>query len=148
MDSLDEIFAIIIDNYKNQFITEGTNPTKQNKTFLGDAEKELNDVFTQLNDSIKDITDENTVMRKKIVSVNSIIKKTKKNHGVLDSESTRLINSELGAIEQNKNSAYQYKKNKTKLILKVGLIVIILILLYINEDILQAIRGRLSTKPQ
>lgn len=139
-----EEFFIILENYRNQYIAEGLNPS--NSSSLELAKEEINMVLTDLVMEKKRLIEDNAQLRKDIKQMNKIIKKTKKRNHSLEDESTRLDNSELGAVEQNDNIEERYKRHRLKLILKTCLAVVIIIFLYINEDIVQAIRSRVPKK--
>ena len=141
-------FSYYLDNYKNLFVAEGLSPTDQNKNLLENAITKINAVFNELVVEKNTLKKENRRLRKEIVYKNNIIKKTKKKHKVLESESTRLINSDRGAVKQNLNFARVFKNKRLKLFFKVCLIALILFFLYINDDIVQAIRSKISKKPQ
>ncbi len=148
MGSKYDEFSIYLDNYKNQFVAEGLNPIEQNKTLLENAKTQINAALTELTIERNRLEKHNRKLRKEISHKNNIIKRTKKKHHHLEDESTRLVNSDLGAIEQNQNTVRVFKNKRLKLFLKVCLIVLILFFLYINDDIVQAIRSKISKKPQ
>jgi regulator of replication initiation timing len=141
-------FSYYLDNYKNLFVAEGISPTDQNKNLLENAITKINATFNELMVEKHRLKRENRRLRKEILYKNNIIKKTKKKHKVLEGESTRLINSDRGAVKQNLNFARVFKNKRIKLFLKVCLIALILFFLYINDDIVQAIRSKISKKPQ
>tara|TARA_B110000858_G_C17581008_1_gene371220 strand:- start:252 stop:698 length:447 start_codon:yes stop_codon:yes gene_type:complete len=141
-------FSYYLDNYKNLFVAEGLNPTDQNKNLLENAITKINATFNELTVERNRLKRENRRLRKEILYKNNIIKRTKKRHSHLEGESTRLINSDLGAIEQNHNSVRLFKNKRIKLFLKACLIALILFFLYINDDVVQAIRSKVPKKPQ
>lgn len=141
-------FSYYLDNYKNLFVAEGLNPTDQNKNLLENAITKINATFNELTVERNRLKRENRRLRKEILYKNNIIKRTKKRHSHLEDESTRLVNSDLGAVKQNHNSVRLFKNKRIKLFLKACLIALILFFLYINDDIVQAIRSKISKKPQ
>ena len=141
-------FSYYLDNYKNLFVAEGLNPTDQNKNLLENAITKINATFNELTVERNRLKRENRRLRKEILYKNNIIKRTKKRHSHLEDESTRLVNSDLGAIEQNHNSVRLFKNKRIKLFLKACLIALILFFLYINDDVVQAIRSKVPKKPQ
>ena len=148
MSSTENDFSYYLDNYKNQFVAEGTSPTDQNKNLLEKAKMNINSILTELTAERNRMQKNNKRLRRQISRKNSVIKKAKKKHTVLESESSRLINSDLGAVKQNQNIIRIFKSKRVKLFLKVCLIALILFFLYINDDVVQAIRGKISKKPQ
>ena len=78
--------------------------------------------------------------------MNKLIKRNEKENKHLNSIKQEYLNSDAGAIEQNINTMTIYRKRRLQTILEVGLIFLILILGYINGDIIQAIRSKFSTK--
>lgn len=141
-------FSYYLDNYKNLFVAEGLNPTDQNKNLLENAITKINATFNELTVERNRLKRENRRLRKEILYKNNIIKRTKKRHSHLEGESTRLINSDRGAVKQNHNSVRLFKNKRIKLFLKACLIALILFFLYINDDVVQAIRSKISKKPQ
>ena len=141
-------FSYYLDNYKNLFVAEGLNPTDQNKNLLENAITKINATFNELTVERNRLKRENRRLRKEILYKNNIIKRTKKRHSHLEGESTRLINSDRGAVKQNHNSVRLFKNKRIKLFLKACLIALILFFLYINDDVVQAIRSKVPKKPQ
>lgn len=148
MDLIDNDFSIYLENYKNQFIAEGVNNTNQNKSLLESAKSEINNVLSNLTLTKNTLLGENKKLQKRIRKMNSTIEKTKKKHTLLESESTKLINSDLGAIEQNKNYQHVFKMERIQMVLKLCLIVLIFIFLYNRDDIIQTIRNKLPKKTE
>ena len=143
-----DTFSHYLSNYKNQFVAEGTTHTEKNKSLLEKAQNQINAALTELTIERNKLQKENRHLRKRIDETNNTIKRTKKKHQELEGESTRLINGDLGAIEQNNNIKHVFKGKRIKLFFKVCLIALILFFLYINDDVVQAIRGKVSKKPQ
>ena len=147
MDSIDDDFSYYLDNYKDQFVAEGLNSTQSNKNLLENAKTQINRILTNITAERNELIKRNTDLRRDIVNTNSLIKRTKKRHTSLENEMDRIGNSDLGAVEQNQNISNLFEKRRIKLILKVCLIPVILFLLYIKDDVIQAIRNKLSKKP-
>lgn len=141
-------FSHYLDNYKNLYVAEGISPTDQNKTMLENIKTKINSALTELTVERNGLKKHNGKLRKEISHKNNIIKRTKKKHSHLEGETTRLINSDRGAVKQNQNFVRVFKSKRIKLFLKVCLIALILFCLYINDDIVQAIRSKISKKPQ
>ena len=148
MDSYDDMieddFSFYLDNYKDQFVAEGLNSSTDNKSLLEDAKNKINSILNNLSIEKNRLRGENKRMRHKMEKMNKSIEKTKKHHRKLEEESGRLKNSDLGAITQNLNTTSVYRNYQLKMFLKVCLLATILIFLYINDDIVQAIRSRIS----
>jgi adenine-specific DNA methylase len=148
MDSYDDIieddFSFYLDNYKDQFVAQGLDDSTQNNSLLEDAKDKVNSVLSNLGIEKSRLVGENKKMRKRIDKMNSTIEKAKTRNNRLEDESGRLANSDLGAIEQNQNTTGVYRNYQLKIFLKVCLLATILMFLYINDDIVQAIRSRFS----
>jgi hypothetical protein len=141
-------FSHYLDNYKNLYVAEGISPTDQNKSMLENVKTKINSALTELTAERNRLQKHNRKYRKEISHKNHKIKRTKKKHFHLEGESTRLINSDRGAVKQNQNFVRVFKNKRIKLFLKVCLIALILFFLYINDDIVQAIRSKIQKKPQ
>ena len=137
---------VFLTDYKNQFIAQGINDTKANKSLLENAKSRINGVLSQMEINKSVLENENTKLQNKIKETNAFIKQAKERNDLLKGEADRLSNSDLGAIEQNKNFIRVLMAKRTELILKVCLIALIFIFLYIKDDVVQAIRSRLPTK--
>ena len=146
MSSREHDFSYYLDNYKDQFIAYGINKTNRNKALLENAKTQINTVLNDMTFEQKKLTAKNDKLQRKIKERNNFIEQAKKKNILLKEESNRLENSDLGAIEQNENFAHKYKTQRLKLILKVCLIALIIILLYIKDDLIQAIRSKFSAK--
>lgn len=146
MDTLDDDFSYYLDNYKNQFVAEGVNNTRQNKSLLENAKTKINGFLSNLTIEKQKLISENQKLERQIKKRNTIIKKAKERNEILEGEQGRLVNSDLGAIKQNINFQRVYSREFLKLILRVCLIALIFIFLYIKDDVFQAIRSRLPTK--
>ena len=99
-----------------------------------------------MNINKSELESKNSGYRKEIRSLNKLIKRSENKNVELNDIVQRLSNSDAGAIEQDRNKKEIYDKRTLQPILDVVLIALILILGYINGDILQAIRSRFSTK--
>jgi hypothetical protein len=141
-------FSHYLDNYKNLYVAEGVSPTDQTKSMLESAKTKINSALTELTVERNRLKKHNLKMRKEISDKNNIIKRTKKRHSHLEGETTRLINSDRGAVKQNHNSVRVFKNKRMKLFFKACLIALILFFLYINDDVVQAIRSKVPKKPQ
>jgi len=146
MDLVDDNFSIYLDNYKNQFIAEGVNSSQQNKSLLENAQTQINSFLSQLTIEKQKLISGNENLERKIRKRNQIIDLAKKKNTELESEQSRLVNSDLGAIKQNHNFIRVYSKDFLQLILKMCLVVLIIIFLYIKDDVFQSIRSRFPTK--
>jgi uncharacterized phage infection (PIP) family protein YhgE len=146
MDLVDDNFSIYLDNYKNQFIAEGVNSSQQNKSLLENAQTQINSFLSQLTIEKQKLISGNENLERKIRKRNQIIDLAKKKNTELESEQSRLVNSDLGAIKQNHNFTRVYSKDFLQLILKMCLVVLIIIFLYIKDDVFQSIRSRFPTK--
>jgi hypothetical protein len=145
---MDNNFTKLLESYKNNFVAYGLNKSNQNKSMLDNAEQNINGFFSKLNERYLILEKENERKRDEITELNKIIKKSKKQHKALEHEKDFLVNSDLGALEQDKNQYHIFKNKRLQLILEVCLIVVILIFLYINDNIVPSIRGRFSKKTQ
>ena len=83
--------------------------------------------------------------RNQIENINNEIEKAKKQHKYLEKESGMLLYSDLGAIEQNKNTYGVYQQYRRQIFFKLALLTTILIFLYINGNIVQTIRNKIPT---
>lgn len=146
MDSLDDDFSYYLEMYKDNYIAHGLNPNADNEKLLNDAKDGLNRTHKQLEGINNELIDKNNKIRGNMTSVNKRIKKSEKENKKLENTFQRLDNTDAGAIEQNLNFNTIYNERKLKLILELVLIALILILGYINGDILQAIRSKFSAK--
>lgn len=150
MDSYDDIieddFSFYLDNYKDQFVAQGLDDSTQNNSLLEDAKEKVNSVLNNLGIEKSHLVGENKKLRRRIDKMNSEIEKAKKQNKRLEDESGRLTNSDKGAIEQNDNTTGVYRNYQLKIFLKVCLLATILMFLYINDDIVQAIRSRFPKK--
>ena len=146
MDSLDDDFSYYLEMYKDNYIAHGLNPNADNEKLLNDAKDGLNRTHKQLEGMNTELIDKNNKIRGNMTSVNKRIKKSEKENNKLENTFKSLDNTDAGAIEQNLNFNTIYNERKLKLILELVLIALILILGYINGDILQAIRSKFSAK--
>ena len=146
MDSLDDDFSYYLEMYKDNYIAHGLNPNADNEKLLNDAKDGLNRTHKQLEGMNTELIDKNNKIRGNMTSVNKRIKKSEKKNNKLENTFKSLDNTDAGAIEQNLNFNTIYNERKLKLILELVLIALILILGYINGDILQAIRSKFSAK--
>lgn len=146
MDSLDDDFSYYLQLYKDNYIAYGLDDNDANKKLLTRAKIGLQEVNDRMNINKSELESKNSGYRKEIRSLNKLIKRSENKNVELNDIVQRLSNSDAGAIEQDRNKKEIYDKRKLQTILEVVLIALILILGYINGDILQAIRSRFSTK--
>ena len=146
MDSLDDDFSYYLQLYKDNYIAYNLDDNDTNKKLLNRAENGLQEVRDKMNIKKSELENENSKYRKEIRSLNKIIKRSEKKNTELDDITQRLLNSDAGAVQQNHNKKELYHKRKLQTILEVVLIGLILMLGYINGDIIQAIRSKFSTK--
>jgi len=146
MDSHDDDISFYLDNYKNQFIAHGLDASSENTSLLEEAKDKVNALLNQLTIEKNNLSSDNNITRNRITRMNSIIEQAREQNRRLETETTHLINSNQGAVQQNaSNVSLLYKKHKIRMISKVCLLATILIFLYINDDIVRAIRSRIST---
>lgn len=146
MDSLDDDISFYLDNYKNQFVAHGLDDSPENINLLEEAKNKLNILLNQLTLEKSNILGENNTTRKRINRMNTLIEETKQQNLRLETETSHLINSNQGAVQQNAfNASLLHRKHKIRMIAKLCLIATILIFLYINDNIVRAIRSRIST---
>lgn len=146
MDSLDDDISFYLDNYKNQFVAHSLDDSPENINLFENAKHRLNTLFNELTIEKNSILNENTNTRKRINRMNRIIEETREQNNRLETETTQLINSNQGAVEQNAlNTSLLYKKHKIRMVAKLCLLATIIMFLYINDDIVRAIRSRFST---
>lgn len=148
MGSKHNDFSYYLDNYKNHFIAEGIENTRRNKSLLENAKTEINAILNDLTIERNTLIKDNSDIQKKIQKLNETIEKTKKRHEFLEGEKNALVNSDRGAIVQNKNFTRVFKEERIQLFMKVCLIGLILMFLYNKEDVVQTIRNRFSKKTQ
>lgn len=144
MDSIDDDISFYLDNYRNNFIADGLNQTTDNDSLLENAKNKINSLLNNLTIEKNRLLGRNKNMRNTIEQMNFKIEKATKENEKLRNEETKFKDSDLGAIKQNTIMATIYKNYKFKLFGKLCLLVIILIFLYINDDVVQAIRKRFS----
>jgi len=144
MNTLDDM-SFFLDNYKNNYVAHHLNNTPENKRLLYDAENKINSLLNNLTNEKNRMVGENKKTRTDIEKVNNKIKKVKKQHSYLAEEATRLVNSDLGAIEQNENTNGVNSQYKRKIFFEIILLATILMFLYINGNIIQTIRNKLPT---
>jgi hypothetical protein len=144
MDSIDDDISFYLDNYRNNFIADGLNQTTDNDSLLENAKNKINSLLNNLTIEKNRLLGRNKNMRNTIKQMNFKIEKATKENEKLRNEETKFKDSDLGAIKQNTIMATIYKNYKFKLFGKLCLLVIILIFLYINDDVVQAIRKRFS----
>ena len=143
MEQMDDI-SFFLENYKNNYVAQGLRNTDENNTLLEYAKEKINSVLNSITIEKERLIGENKKLHNNIEEINREIKKSKKQNSYLKKEKHFLLNSDKGAIEQNKNMVDIHRIYRYKLITKAGLISIILMFLYINDDILQAIRNGIS----
>lgn len=143
MEQMDDI-SFFLENYKNNYVAQGLSNTDENNTLLENAKEKINSVLNSLTIEKERLIGENKKLHNTIEEINREIKKSKKQNSYLEKEKQFLLNSDKGAIEQNKNMIDIDRIYRYKLIMKVGLISTILMFLYINDDILQTIRSGFS----
>jgi preprotein translocase subunit SecF len=139
-------FSYYLDNYKNQFIAQGVYNTQDNKSLLENAKSMINQVLSELTIEKSRLEGGNAKLEKQIQKMNKLIQEAEKRHATLEEENQKLTNSDKGAIQQKDNISQVYDLRLQKTIMKACLIALILIFLYIKDDVFQAIRGRFSTK--
>jgi hypothetical protein len=144
MDSIDDDISFYLDNYRNNFIADGLNQTTDNDSLLENAKNKINSLLNNLTIEKNRLLGRNKNMRNTIEQMNFKIEKATKENEKLRNEETKFKDSDLGAIKQNTIMSTIYKNYKFKLFGKLCLLVIILIFLYINDDVVQAIRKRFS----
>ena len=144
MNTLDDM-SFFLDNYKNNYVAHHLNNTPENKKLLYDTENKINSLLNNLTNEKNRMVGENKKTRTDIEKVNNKIKKVKKQHSYLAEEATRLVNSDLGAIEQNENTNGVNSQYKRKIFFEIILLATILMFLYINGNIIQTIRNKLPT---
>lgn len=146
MDSHDDDISFYLDNYKNQFVAHSLDDSPENINLFENAKHRLNTLFNELTIEKNSILNENTNTRKRINRMNRIIEETQEQNNRLETETTQLINSNQGAVEQNAlNTSLLYQKHKIRMVAKLCLLATIIMFLYINDDIVRAIRSRFST---
>ena len=79
MGSKHNDFSYYLDNYKNQFVAEGIENTRRNKSLLENAKTEINAILNDLTIERNTLIKDNSDIQKKIQKLNETIKKTKKN---------------------------------------------------------------------
>ena len=146
MDSLDDDFSYYLDLYKDNYIAYGLDDNEENKKILNRAKRGLETTHDKLVFKKTKLDEHNNSLRKKINSMNKIIKRNERKNKELTDLTQEFKNNDAGAIEQNINTMEVYKKRRLQTFLEVGLILLILIFGYINGDIIQAIRSKLPTK--
>jgi hypothetical protein len=146
MDSLDDDFSYYLDLYKDNYIAYGLDDNEENKKILDKAKRGLETTHDKLFFKKTKLDEDNNSLRKKINSMNKIIKRNERKNKELTDITQEFKNNDAGAIEQNINTMEVYKKRRLQTFLEVGLILLILIFGYINGDIIQAIRSKLPTK--
>lgn len=145
---MDDNFTQLLESYKNNFVAYGLDKSNQNKSMLNNAEQNINAFYAKLIKEQLILAEENEKNRDQIIALNKIIKKSKKRHNALENEKDFIVNSDLGALEQDRNQYHIFRNKRLQLILEVCLIVVILIFLYINDNIVPSIRSRFSKKTQ
>ena len=139
-------FSYYLESYKNNFVAYGLNNSDENKKLLNQAKNGLQMIHNEQNIHLSKLIDENNKKREEIKSLNKIIKKSKKKNLKLNTIKNELTNSDLGAISQDNEIDKIYNKRRNRLILEVCLIIIILIFIYINDNVFQKIGSRFSKK--
>jgi uncharacterized membrane-anchored protein YhcB (DUF1043 family) len=139
----DEDMSFFLDNYKNNYVAQHLNDSPENTVLLENAKNKINSLLNNLAIEKNRLISENKEKRKHLENINKEIKKAKKQHKYLEKESGTLLYSDLGAIEQNKNTYDVYLQYRRKIFFKLTLLTTILIFLYINGNIVQAIRNKI-----
>jgi chromosome segregation ATPase len=146
MDSIDDDFSHYLEMYKNNYVAYGLDSNSDNKNLLNKAKDGLKMTHGEIEEKHQNLMKVNKKLRKKMNSLNNLIKRSENKNKKLEGTTQRLTNSDAGAIEQNTNTITIYRERRLKLILEVVLISLILILGYINGDIIQAIGSKFSAK--
>lgn len=139
----DEDMSFFLDNYKNNYVAQHLNDSPENTVLLENTKNKINSLLNNLAIEKNRLISENKKKRKHLENINKEIKKAKKQHKYLEKESGMLLYSDLGAIEQNKNTYDVYLQYRRKIFFKLTLLTTILIFLYINGNIVQAIRNKI-----
>ena len=139
----DEDMSFFLDNYKNNYVAQHLNDSPENTVLLENAKNKINSLLNNLAIEKNRLISESKKKRKHLENINKEIKKAKKQHKYLEKESGMLMYSDLGAIEQNKNTYDVYLQYRRKIFFKLTLLTTILIFLYINGNIVQAIRNKI-----
>tara|TARA_B110001469_G_C9599203_1_gene297670 strand:+ start:824 stop:1270 length:447 start_codon:yes stop_codon:yes gene_type:complete len=141
----DDDMSFFLDNYKNNYVAQHLNDTPDNKALLENAKKKINSLLNNLTIENQTLISKNKQNRNQIENINNEIEKAKKQHKYLEKESGMLLYSDLGAIEQNKNTYGVYQQYRRQIFFKLALLTTILIFLYINGNIVQTIRNKIPT---